>query len=583
MSTASGVVAPACPDEDELVRMVEGALGEASLSRLESHVDHCERCATVIAGLGALAGGGAAPEPRRIGRYQLDRRIACGGMGEVWAAWDPQLHREIAVKLVRPDRLADDSERARLLREARALARVAHPNVLAVHDVGEIDGEVFIATELVAGDTLASRAGASADWRVLVGLYAQAARGLAAAHACGLVHRDVKPANLLLGTDGRVRVADFGLAVRSRTPVVDASSSEPSQDGVGSVTRRGFIAGTPAYMAPEQRAGAPADARVDQYALCVALAEAIAGRRPPSEIDRDALVAFVLERRAPEPALTELCGVIARGLSTAPASRFPDANALAAALEAIVPGTASVPGGGLPGGGLPGKGLPGGGDLETVVPAPIRRTIAQRIGPLVIGALAVVIIVGVVMLAVRESPSAPSAASMSPGIADGSVEPAVHAGAGIDGAAAPQATATPLVAATSPTPPAAPRRSPAPRSPAMTTPATTPTATPNPTPAATPNPTPATTPNPTPATTPATTPAATPNPSAQAALDLAIAAIRRHDGKGCRAVLAQLPPTLPVWREDQLATDLHGKCEMIAGNCDGGLRIITDRFPLPPA
>jgi len=325
----------ACPDEDELVRLVEGALADASLARIESHVDGCAQCAAVIGGLGAL---GAAAEARRVGRYQLDRRIASGGMGEVWAAWDPQLRREIAVKLVRPDRADDDRERERLLREARALARLGHPNVLAVHDVGEIDGEVFLATELVAGDTLATRAGPNADWRVLAGLYAQAARGLAAAHAAGLVHRDVKPANLLLGTDGRVRVADFGLAVRSRTPVMPSGSTS---EGDASVTASGHIAGTPAYMAPEQRAGAPADARVDQYALCVALAEAIVGRRPAAPackepIDQDGLIAFVAERRAREPELDALCGVIARGLSTEPSARFPDANALADAIELIV-------------------------------------------------------------------------------------------------------------------------------------------------------------------------------------------------------------------------------------------------------
>src|SRR5215831_15982773 len=136
--------------------MVEGALGDASLASLEAHVDRCDRCAEVVAGLGAL---GRASGPRTVGRYQLDRRIAAGGMGEVWAAWDPHLRRELAVKLVRPDRADNGVERERLLREARALARLMHPNVLAVHDVGEVDGEVFLATELVAGDTLANRGG----------------------------------------------------------------------------------------------------------------------------------------------------------------------------------------------------------------------------------------------------------------------------------------------------------------------------------------------------------------------------------------------------------------------------------------
>ena len=327
-----------CPPEDELVRMVEGALGDASLAQLESHVDRCERCAAVIAGLGAL--DSSAARPRIVGRYQLDRRIGGGGMGEVWAAWDPQLRRDVAIKLVKPERTDDGRERERLLREARALARLTHPNVLAVYDVGEVDGEVFIATELVAGDTLASRGGANADWRELARLYAQAARGLAAAHEAGLVHRDIKPANLLLGTDGRVRVADFGLAVRSATPSpmapTELASHASSDRNSDRITQTGYIAGTPAYMAPEQRLGEPADARADQYALCVALTEGIAGRRPPLDVDRDTLIAFVAERRPREDDLDRLCGVLARGLSIVRDERHPDATSLAEAIEACI-------------------------------------------------------------------------------------------------------------------------------------------------------------------------------------------------------------------------------------------------------
>ena len=321
-----------CPSEDQLVRMVEGALGQDSLSMVEQHVDTCEACASVLAGLGALE---HSQVRRTLGRYQLDRRIAAGGMGEVWAAWDPQLRRELAIKFVRPDRADDGRERDRLLREARALARLTHPNVLAVHDVGEIDGEVFLVTELVAGDTLATRGGATSDWRALVRLYAQAARGLAAAHTAGLVHRDVKPANLLLGADGRVRVADFGLAVRSNTPSPVAPTEMPSAGASSVITAAGHIAGTPAYMAPEQRAGLGAEGPADQFALCVALGEGIAGRRPPTAPEREALRAFIAERRTIDSQLDELCTVLARGLSLEPEERFPSMTALAEALETI--------------------------------------------------------------------------------------------------------------------------------------------------------------------------------------------------------------------------------------------------------
>jgi serine/threonine protein kinase len=339
-------VTAACPAEDELVRMVEGALAAESLSMIEAHVASCDACGQVIAELGAL---NRTADARRIGRYQLDRRIAAGGMGEIWAAWDPQLRREIAVKLVRPDRADDGRERERLLREARALARLGHPNVLAVHDVGEVDGEVFIATELVEGDTLASRGGANADWRQIARLYIQAARGLAAAHASGLVHRDVKPANLLLGADGRVRVADFGLAVRAQTDSPPAASELPDSPFESplesvSITAAGHIAGTPAYMSPEQRLGAPVDARADQYALCVALAESIGGRRPTGDLDAANLVAFFAERRPREPELNALAAVLARGLEPDPDERFPDTGALADAIEDLV-GVRHVSGG----------------------------------------------------------------------------------------------------------------------------------------------------------------------------------------------------------------------------------------------
>jgi len=298
MTSAPGDSQTDCPSEDELVRMVEGVLDSVALSAIESHIDTCDDCAAVVAGLGAV---GAPPKPRQVGRYLLDRKIAVGDLGEVWVAWDPKLRREIAVKLVRPDRPDEARDRERLVREVRSLARLTHPNVVAVHDVGEAGGDVFIATELVVGDTLASHGGASADWRMLVGLYVQAARGLAAAHAVGLVHRDVKPANLLLGADGRVRVADFGFA------------KTPSIDGGGLV-----------------------DAAVDQYTLCIALGEAVAGHRPPSDLDRAEMIAFVSERRSREAELDDLCGLLAKGVALDPRARFADMTALADALEAIV-------------------------------------------------------------------------------------------------------------------------------------------------------------------------------------------------------------------------------------------------------
>ena len=354
-----------CPADDELVRMVEGALGAESLAALEAHVDGCAACAAVVGGLGAVA-----PVARvTFAGYELDRRIAAGGMGEVWAAWDATLQREVAIKRVRPEHAEDPRQRARLLREARALARLAHPNVLAVYDVGEEAGEVYLATELVAGDTLASRGGPGADWRAVVRLYVQAARGLAAAHALGLVHRDVKPANLLVGADGRVRVADFGLAVASaeaRDAVATVTDGAPAAP---LVTAAGHVAGTPAYMAPEQRAGGAIDARCDQYSLAVALGEGVTGRRPDGGATAAALGAWLGERRAREEGLDELAVVLARALALDPAVRHADmttmADRLAAIADPVAPPGANADRGGVPFAGVTAAPLARGVGLRT--------------------------------------------------------------------------------------------------------------------------------------------------------------------------------------------------------------------------
>jgi serine/threonine protein kinase len=320
-----------CPDEDQLVAMMEGALSPQDLAALEAHVADCDSCGEVLGGLGSF---GDAGRGRTVDRYQLDRKVAAGGMGEVWAAWDPKLRREVAIKLVRPDRSDSVRERNRLLREARALAQLKHPNVVAIHDIGEQDGEVFIVSELVGGDTLAKHPG---DWRTMVALYSQAARGLASAHAAGLVHRDVKPANLLVGVDGRVKVVDFGLAIpAARTEDPDAPRGPEDPEGTPSITQRGHIAGTPAYMSPEQRAGAPATRSADQYALCVALTEAVAGKRPPLAV-KSGVIAKLIAENAPDA--KALVPILERGLSIDPAARFPEMSALADALDSITPPT----------------------------------------------------------------------------------------------------------------------------------------------------------------------------------------------------------------------------------------------------
>ncbi|MBA3548183.1 MAG: serine/threonine protein kinase, partial [Nannocystis sp.] len=198
-------------------------------------------------------------------------------MGVVYAAYDEELERKLAIKLLLPGKHSDRQSlgEARLLREAQALARVSHPNVVQVYEVGAVGDAVYIAMELVRGKSLGEWLGAGPrSWRDILGVFKQVAAGLVAAHAAGVVHRDIKPDNLLVGDDGRVRVLDFSLA---RAPAPDPS--EESSADLGH-TRAGALIGTPLYMSPEQLRGEPADARSDQFGFCVTMYEALHGVRP---------------------------------------------------------------------------------------------------------------------------------------------------------------------------------------------------------------------------------------------------------------------------------------------------------------
>jgi len=247
----------------------------------------------------------------QVGRYVILHPIGQGGMGLVYAGYDPELDRKVALKLLRPDRAGGEVARSRLLREAQAIARLSHPNVVAVFDAASFGDQVFIAMELVPGRTLRELLQEKPrSWREVIALFLDAGRGLAAAHTAGLVHRDFKPDNVLLGDDGRVRVVDFGLA-------------RPA--GIAADEGDGAILGTPAYMAPEQLRGAPADARSDQYGFCVALWEALSGKRPG---DAGPSAGPPQTSRTP-PWLRQ---ALLRGLSADPAARYPSMDALLAVL-----------------------------------------------------------------------------------------------------------------------------------------------------------------------------------------------------------------------------------------------------------
>ncbi len=276
-----------------------------------------------------------------FGRYLVLDRLGSGGMGVVYSAYDPDLDRKVAVKILRPEALGQQS---RLLREARAIARLQHANVIAVYDVGTCDGRAFITMELVEGTTLASwLEGTRHPWRQVLDAFVQAGRGLAAAHAAGLVHRDFKPANVLVGSDGRVRVADFGLArsvagddPAETTPEMTSPASPPLLHDT--ITRAGALLGTPTYMSPEQFASQPANAKSDQFSFCVALYRALWGERPFAGEDLATIGPEVLAGRVRPPPNDSrvprwVRDVVMRGLATQVEQRWPSMDALLAALE----------------------------------------------------------------------------------------------------------------------------------------------------------------------------------------------------------------------------------------------------------
>ncbi len=286
--------------------------------------------------LPAATGSGAIAPADRVGRFVITGVLGAGGMGEVYAARDPELDRQVAIKVLRPDLLTRADTRLR--REARAMARLSHPNLVAVHEVGVHAGQLFIAMELVAGTTLRTWA-VGKSWREIVRVYRAAGRGLAAAHEAGIVHRDFKPDNVLVGTDGRVAVSDFGLALTDEPDVPDGPDGEPPAQVDEDLTQAGTLLGTLRYMAPEQLERRGADARSDQFAFCVSLWEALdahpfdpARTARSSDACRDAIAAGV-----PRPKLRgvprRITRTLLRGLSTEARDRWFDMPALLAQLD----------------------------------------------------------------------------------------------------------------------------------------------------------------------------------------------------------------------------------------------------------
>jgi tetratricopeptide (TPR) repeat protein/predicted Ser/Thr protein kinase len=349
-----------CVNEQTVQDLLVGRLRGEALGQVEHHLAECSSCAAlvVVAGRDA-AGEGSGSEttaerragPRvalaqgtMVGRYVVVGFLGAGGMGEVYAAYDPNLERKVAIKFLRPDGLGrreHDVAAERMRREARLLAKLSHPNVVVVYETGVFDDRLFIAMEHVDGQSVSEwlRAGRRSIAEILR-VFLAAGAGLGAAHAAGVIHRDFKPHNVMLSRTGEVRVMDFGLAhlegdeslpqgeLSSVVAVEEAAAADPQ------LTRTGTLLGTPAYMAPEQLRGERASARADQYSFCVALHEAAFGRRPRPARDvggaRPEQGDAAAARRVP----AWLRRVLKRGLAQDPQQRYPSMEALLAELAA---------------------------------------------------------------------------------------------------------------------------------------------------------------------------------------------------------------------------------------------------------
>jgi len=315
----------------------------------------------------------ARSQPTMLGRYVVLGELGRGGMSVVYAAYDPELDRRVALKVVRADQLSA-THRARLHREAQALARLSHPSVVTVFDVGDLENDTFVAMELVDGMSLREWIKQPRSWREVVRVVLAAGRGLAAAHAAGIVHRDVKPDNIMISPAGAVKLVDFGLArdlgdrsidsmdsqeVLSEDPVMPPEESSMTASTSGSlgaakpleaITQHGYIVGTPAYMPPEQRSKTPeADERSDQFSLCATLYEGLYHQRPFKTSKKEVLGREEMVTRADKPGADTrtlaapppkdsdvpawLQKVVTRGLAVDPKQRYPSVDALLADLE----------------------------------------------------------------------------------------------------------------------------------------------------------------------------------------------------------------------------------------------------------
>jgi eukaryotic-like serine/threonine-protein kinase len=337
-------------DDQTLAHLFAGRLKTDEGAEARAHLSNCPDCQrrfdTVNAALAttlspSLPPASPAPEILRgtsLGRYMVIDLLGTGGMGQVYAAYDPELNRRVALKLLRSQAstsAAAEQDQARLMREARAMARLSHPNVVTVYDVGAYQDGVFIAMELVKGVHLQRWLKEKrASWQQTLSLFVDAGRGLSAAHAAGLIHRDFKPHNVLVSDDGRARVTDFGLA-RGQSSSGEFEGSGPFVSDPRSLaetlraplTQVGEVVGTPGYMSPEQIRSTGVDARSDQFSFCASLYESIYSELPFQGVTLAALIKNIETGEVQPPPKGSrvppwLRSALLRGLSSKPGDRF---------------------------------------------------------------------------------------------------------------------------------------------------------------------------------------------------------------------------------------------------------------------
>ena len=352
-----------CPDPNTLGAYLDDTLSEEKKRFVDNHIEMCQECRLAIQVgkrdqqkhedlvlsqtpdntldqlCNKLIPFSQFSPGKTIGRYITVKPLGLGGMSEVYSAYDPELDRRIALKLMRTDVYADsriESNVTRLMKEAKAMAQLSHPNVISVYDVIKVDGQVVIAMEYISGGTLRSWLQAEPrSWQEIVDKFVLAGQGLAAAHAAKLVHRDFKPANVLVENDGQVCVTDFGL-VRGLDQEEDLKPTKFPAFNIRwdeSLTNTGAYIGTPAYMSPEQLLGEKSDTRSDQFCFCVALFASLYGQRPfsgesPEELKESVLSGEIVPIDSTKEVPAWLYDIVKKGLEVKPEDRYPSMEEL---------------------------------------------------------------------------------------------------------------------------------------------------------------------------------------------------------------------------------------------------------------